>query len=140
MAITKETSRVGTDIRRRGWFIIFGLAAGHTVLHWVIQSFVVVLPEIQSTFQLNAVGVGGIALAIYAGIQRWRDGYTAARYYTIAWSTFLLGGVILAMNKFDLVSRKCGPDRFFEDRIGSRHQNASVLLLPLTRVSRTQGS
>lgn len=54
---------------------------------------------------LIAVGVLGISLAIYAGVQRWRDGFTAARYYTIAWSTFLLGGVILAMNKFDLVSR-----------------------------------
>ena len=30
------------------------------MFHWIIQSFVVVLPEIQSTFNLNAVGVGGI--------------------------------------------------------------------------------
>ena len=30
------------------------------MFHWIVQSFVVVLPEIQSTFNLNAVGVGGI--------------------------------------------------------------------------------
>ena len=30
------------------------------MFHWIVQSFVVVLPEIQSTFHLNAVGVGGV--------------------------------------------------------------------------------
>ena len=60
MAITGETTRDGTDVRQRGGFIISGLGAGHIVFHWIIQSFVVVLPEIQSTFQLSAVGVGGI--------------------------------------------------------------------------------
>ncbi len=30
------------------------------MFHWIVQSFVVVLPEIQTTFGLNAVGVGGI--------------------------------------------------------------------------------
>ena len=39
--------------------IIPGLATGHAFFHWILQSFVVVLPEIQSTFGLNAVGVGG---------------------------------------------------------------------------------
>ena len=39
--------------------ILPGLAAGHAVFHWVIQSFVVLLPEIQTAFHLNAVGVGG---------------------------------------------------------------------------------
>ncbi|MDP6824700.1 MAG: MFS transporter [Dehalococcoidales bacterium] len=48
------------DIRRTGLFMITGLATGHAVFHWVMQSFVVVLPEIQTAFQLSAVGVGGI--------------------------------------------------------------------------------
>ena len=39
--------------------IIPGLAIGHSIFHWVIQSFVVVLPEIQATFNLSGVGVGG---------------------------------------------------------------------------------
>ena len=39
--------------------VIPGLAIGHAVFHWVIQSFVVVLPEIQSAFHLSGVGVGG---------------------------------------------------------------------------------
>ena len=60
MALSRETNRVGSDVRQRGEFIVSGLAAGHIVFHWIIQSFIVVLPEIQSAFQLNAVGVGGI--------------------------------------------------------------------------------
>ena len=60
MTISRDTNQVGTDVRQKGGFIISGLAAGHIVFHWIIQSFIVVLPEIQSAFQLNAVGVGGI--------------------------------------------------------------------------------
>ena len=40
--------------------MITGLAIGHSVFHWVMQSFVVVLPEVQAAFQLSAVGAGGI--------------------------------------------------------------------------------
>ncbi len=43
----------------RGAVIIPGLAIGHAVFHWVIQSFVVVLPEIQAAFHLSGIGVGG---------------------------------------------------------------------------------
>ena len=47
----------------RGRLIVPGLATGHTVFHWIVQSFVVALPEIQTAFQLNSVGVGGILSA-----------------------------------------------------------------------------
>lgn len=60
MALPRETARIPTDFRQRSEFITSALAVGHTVFHWIIQSFIVVLPEIQSTFQLSAVGVGGI--------------------------------------------------------------------------------
>ncbi|MCE2467315.1 MAG: MFS transporter [Caldilineaceae bacterium] len=46
-----------------GRLIVPGLATGHTVFHWIVQSFVVALPEIQTAFQLNSVGVGGILSA-----------------------------------------------------------------------------
>ena len=46
-----------------GRTIIPGLAAGHVVFHWIVQSFVVVLPEIQAAFSLSAVGVGGLLSA-----------------------------------------------------------------------------
>ncbi|MCI0869033.1 MAG: MFS transporter [Chloroflexi bacterium] len=57
----QETVLAGpADIRRKGWFRISGLAMGHTLFHWFIQSFVVALPEIQAAFGLTGVGVGGV--------------------------------------------------------------------------------
>ena len=46
-----------------GRIIVPGLAVGHTVFHWIVQSFVVALPEIQQAYHLNSVGVGGILSA-----------------------------------------------------------------------------
>ena len=43
--------------------MVSGLLAGHATFHWIIQSFVVALPEIQSAFNLNSVGVGGVLSA-----------------------------------------------------------------------------
>ena len=45
--MTEETLAASetTDIRLTGRFMITGLAVGHSVFHWVMQSFVVVLPR-----------------------------------------------------------------------------------------------
>ena len=51
------------DIRDTSKFMVTALAVGHSVFHWILQSFVVVLPEIQSAFQLSAIGAGGILSA-----------------------------------------------------------------------------
>ena len=53
-----------------GRTIMPGLASGHVVFHWIVQSFIVVLPEIQAAFGLSAVGVGGLLSAreVAAGI------------------------------------------------------------------------
>ena len=40
--------------------MVSALAVGHVGFHWILQSFVVVVPEIQQTFGLNGVGVGAI--------------------------------------------------------------------------------
>lgn len=59
-------------------------------------------------FMISAVigwAVFGIHLAIGVGIYRWLDGDTSAKYYCISWFTFLVGGVILALNKFDFLPR-----------------------------------
>ena len=46
-----------------GLVLIPALVAGHAVFHWIVQSFVVVLPEIQQAFNLSTVAVGGILTA-----------------------------------------------------------------------------
>ena len=49
-----------SDIRNSNSFILSALAGGHTLFHWMIQGFVVLLPEIQATFHLSGVGVGAL--------------------------------------------------------------------------------
>ena len=49
-----------TDLRNTSIFMVTGLVVGHAVFHWIIQSFVVLLPEIQQTFGLSAVAIGGL--------------------------------------------------------------------------------
>ena len=60
MAASETTPGPATDIRLTARVMVTALAVGHVAFHWIIQSFVVVLPEIQRTFGLNGVGVGGI--------------------------------------------------------------------------------
>lgn len=43
--------------------MLSGMAAGHATFHWIIQSFAVALPEIQTAFGLNSVGAAGIMSA-----------------------------------------------------------------------------
>lgn len=43
--------------------------------------------------------------AFTSGILQWRDGNLAARYYTVAWTALLGGGVILALNKFHIIPK-----------------------------------
>ena len=45
--------------------------------------------------------VGGTVI----GIIRWIDGDIPARYFMLAWSAMMVGGVILAANKFNLIPR-----------------------------------
>ena len=60
MAAAETTPGENKDLRLKARVMVTGLAVGHVAFHWIIQSFVVVLPEIQRTFGLNGVGVGGI--------------------------------------------------------------------------------
>ena len=60
MAASETTQGETQDIRSTARVMVTGLAVGHVAFHWILQSFVVVLPEIQRTFGLNGVGVGGI--------------------------------------------------------------------------------
>ena len=49
------------DIRGQGNFLIAGLTSGHGVFHWFLQSFFVLLPEVEESFRLSKVGVGAIS-------------------------------------------------------------------------------
>ena len=81
-------------------FVLAGVAFG--VLIVVASFFVSYSIMIRVTIFLAVIA---ICFAIPTGIIRWSEGDSAAKYYTIAWSTLLLGGMVLAMNKFNLIPR-----------------------------------
>ena len=60
MAASDIKSGETKDVRLTARVMVSALAVGHVGFHWILQSFVVVVPEIQHTFGLNGVGVGGI--------------------------------------------------------------------------------
>lgn len=60
MAASETTIEGTKDLRLTARGMVTALAVGHVAFHWILQSFVVLVPEIQQTFGLNGVGVGGI--------------------------------------------------------------------------------
>ena len=60
MAASETTIEGTKDLRLTARVMVTALAVGHVAFHWILQSFVVLVPEIQQTFGLNGVGVGGI--------------------------------------------------------------------------------
>ena len=60
MAASETATEGIKDRRLTARVMVTALAVGHVAFHWILQSFVVLVPEIQQTFGLNGVGVGGI--------------------------------------------------------------------------------
>ena len=60
MAASETTIEGTKDLRLTARVMVTALAVGHVAFHWILQSFVVLVPEIQQTFGLNGVGVGVI--------------------------------------------------------------------------------
>ena len=52
-----------------------------------------------------ALSIVAICAAISAGTMRWAEGDSSAKYYTVAWFSLLIGGIILAFNKLNLLPR-----------------------------------
>lgn len=72
-----------------------------------------------------------VLLALVIGIYRWSQGHTSARYYVIAWSTILAGGIILALNKFDII-----PRTFFTENVVQIGSAIEVILLSFALADR----
>lgn len=43
------------------------------------------------------------AYCLFMGYYRWNSGEISARYYAVAWSVFLLGGITLSLNKYTIL-------------------------------------
>ncbi len=77
------------------------------------------------------IAVLGIILVIYAGLLRWGQGYMIARYFTVAWSFMLLGGAVLALNKFNII-----PRNFFTENAVQLGSALEVILLSFALAER----
>jgi len=64
-----------------------------------------VLPYSTMIITSIALAIVAIFTAISAGTMRWAEGDSSAKYYTIAWFSLMVGGIILAFNKLSLLPR-----------------------------------
>ncbi len=84
------------------------------MIHWVILTAVIVI-------------VGATIIAII----RWVDGDISARYFMLAWSAMMIGGMILAANKFNLIRRN-----LFTENATSYGMALQVILLSIALAER----
>ncbi|MDQ8036351.1 MAG: diguanylate cyclase [Pedobacter sp.] len=68
---------------------------------------------------------------LFAGLWCWRQGDRSARLYTIAWGSMLLGGVVLSLNKFDVL-----PSNFLTENATQVGTTLEVILLAFAIVER----
>lgn len=80
---------------------------------------------------LIVVAALGCLLLLMIGAWRWRQGDLSARFYTTAWGSMLLGGVILALNKFELL-----PQNFFTENVMQIGVAVEVILLSFAIVDK----
>lgn len=101
----------------------------------VTTSLIVVLAFFMSYGQLMQPLIVTAALScivlLGGGVWRWRQGDRSARFYTIAWGSMLLGGVVLALNKFQFL-----PQNFLTENAMQMGVAAEVILLSLAIVDR----
>lgn len=69
--------------------------------------------------------------ATVIGIVRWKDGDIPARYFMVAWSALLFGGVIMAANKLDLI-----PRNLFTENAALYGMTLQVILLSVALAER----
>ena len=72
-----------------------------------------------------------IFLCLSAGVIRWWDGFYAARYYILAWSFMLGGGLVMALNKTGVV-----PRNLFTEHAGQIGAVLEILLLSFALANR----
>ena len=99
-------------IRNNATFILAGLSGGHSVFHWFQQSFMLMLPEIKSTFSLNPVQIGTITATreVVAGVVALPGGVLAdmvRRYWglvlAICMAGFGFGWLLIGLSKVYLL-------------------------------------
>lgn len=84
---------------------LYPVGTAVVVISAIVMIATLLLPYIIMIRVVIGWAVLGISLAVTVGMYRWLHGDSSAKYYCIAWYTLLIGGVILALNKFDIIPR-----------------------------------
>ncbi|HVL00959.1 MAG TPA: 7TM diverse intracellular signaling domain-containing protein, partial [Dongiaceae bacterium] len=106
-------------------------ASGVVVVSAIVMLATLFLPYTLMIRVVIGWAVVGISLAITFGTYRWLSGDSSAKYYCIAWYAMLFGGVILALNKYDLV-----PRNFFTENGTQLGSALEVILLSFALADR----
>ena len=106
-------------------------ATGVVVVSAIVMLATLFLPYSTMISVVIGWAVLCISLAILFGSFRWLGGDSSAKYYCIAWYAMLVGGVILALNKFDLV-----PRNFFTENATQLGSALEVILLSFALADR----
>ncbi len=80
---------------------------------------------------LIVVAVIACVTFLSAGGVRWYRGDVSARFYTIAWSTMLFGGIVMALNKFQLL-----PQNFWTENATQTGSAFTLILLSFAMLAR----
>ncbi|CBL44362.1 GGDEF precursor [gamma proteobacterium HdN1] len=76
----------------------------------VIISFIVMAATLFAPYSIMIRvviiwAVFGTIVGLITGMVRWLQGDTSAKYYCLAWYSLQIGGIVLALNKFDVLPR-----------------------------------
>ncbi len=77
------------------------------------------------------VAMTACIVLILAGSYRWLKGDMSARYFTVAWFALLLGGIVLALNKFTVL-----PQNLFTENATQIGSAIEIILLSLALADR----
>ncbi len=90
-----------------------------------------VLPYSLSIVVNAAVGLIIVASLFMTGLMRWRDGYSPAKWYVLAWSGMLAGTLIYALAAFGYIADFLAREIFMQIAVGTQ-----ILLLNYAIVQR----
>lgn len=113
----------------RPW--LSGAMSGFAILSLFTAVAAFFLPYLHLMVFTILVAAIVIFLCFFSGIIRWWDGFYAARYYNLAWSFMLGGGLIMALNKTGMV-----PRNLFTEHAGQIGAVLEILLLSFALANR----
>ena len=110
---------------------IYHLGTALVVISVLVMLATLLLPYKLMIRVVIGWAVFAITIALTIGTYRWLHGDSSAKYYCIAWYTLLIGGVVLALNKFDVI-----PRNFFTENATQLGSALEVILLSFALADR----